>query len=111
MGDEPAIPSATYQVPEPATIETEDGTVLTLMPCPTRGRSFAADRLAKHQKVCRQNQDSKRKAFDVKKQRLQAMGSEAIAFAKNAERTEKKYQKKNEVRKNNWKRKHQDFVA
>ena len=60
---------------------------------------FLCSRVNKHKAVCAKQQQSKRKAFDVKKRRLQAMGSEAISFANIAKKTEKHYEKNVQARK------------
>jgi hypothetical protein len=65
----------------------------------TPGLSTAPVRIDKHRTVCAKQQQTKRKAFNVKQQRIQAMGSEAAAFAKSANKTEKRYAKKVEARK------------
>lgn len=47
--------------------------------CPLCARDFAADRLAKHEEVCRRtrDRDRKRKVFDVSKKRLEAVAADA----------------------------------
>lgn len=65
-----------------------------LVPCGLCGRTFAEDRLAKHERVCAKSQASKRKKFDMTKHRLDGLGSEAASFARNAQKTDKLYEKK-----------------
>lgn len=47
--------------------------------CPLCARDFAADRLPKHEEVCRRTRerDRKRKVFDTSKKRLEAVAAEA----------------------------------
>lgn len=47
--------------------------------CPLCARDFAADRLPKHEQVCRRtrDRDRKRKVFDTSKKRLEAVAAEA----------------------------------
>jgi len=47
--------------------------------CPLCARDFAADRLPKHEQVCRRTRerDRKRKVFDTSKKRLEAVAAEA----------------------------------
>lgn len=47
--------------------------------CPLCARDFAADRLPKHEEVCRRtrDRDRKRKVFDTSKKRLEAVAAEA----------------------------------
>lgn len=44
-----------------------------LSSCTICGRNFATDRLARHEKICNKNANSKRKKFDVQKQRVSGM--------------------------------------
>ena len=67
---------------------------LNLAPCSVCGRKFAEERLPKHEQACSKAANSKRKKFDVKKHRVQAMGSEAASFARNAKKMDKMYEKK-----------------
>lgn len=47
--------------------------------CPLCARDFAADRLPKHEEVCRRTRERerKRKVFDTSKKRLEAVAAEA----------------------------------
>lgn len=51
-------------------------------------------RLNAHKRICATNSKKKRKQFDMTKQRLNDLGSEAIALAKRADKTDAKYKKK-----------------
>eukprot|EP00045_Choanoeca_perplexa_P008283 m.76396 g.76396 ORF g.76396 m.76396 type:complete len:559 (-) comp14428_c0_seq1:1383-3059(-) len=105
------MPIGTTTSSAPQVIEADDGTTVVLVPCNSCGRKFNEARIDKHRAVCAKQQQTKRKAFNVKQQRLQAMGSEAVAFAKTANKTEKRYAKKVEARKGNWRKQHENFVA
>ena len=55
--------------------------------------------MKKHETTCAKAAAKQRKTFDVRKHRIQAMGSEAASFAQAAQREERKYEKKLEARK------------
>ena len=62
-----------------------------LSPCTICGRSFASDRLAKHEKVCAKNSKTKRKAFNSAMQRAQGTDHEKyVVSGKYKEEPEKK---------------------
>lgn len=73
-----------------------------LWPCPECGRKFASDRLQVH--VATHNKEKKRKVFDSTKHRVQ--GTEAESFV-----LSKKKKPETKVRPNNWKQKHEEFIA
>jgi hypothetical protein len=56
------------------------------MPCGVCGRTFAPDRLAKHQSVCRASTNSKRAVFDVTAQRVRGTDLEEFAGARGGSR-------------------------
>jgi len=75
------------------------------IPCAVCGRSFAADRLDKHQRACK-NASKPRKKFDISKQRLDAEARQA------ARHTKPEPEKKREMPANKmpkWKRDHLHF--
>lgn len=59
---------------------------LDVSPCSICGRNFAADRLAKHEKVCAKNKNSKRKVFDTSKHRT--AGTEVEKFVESGKHLE-----------------------
>ncbi|CAF0998092.1 unnamed protein product [Brachionus calyciflorus] len=73
---------------------------LNLVPCPNCDRRFASDRIQVHISAC--TGQKKRKVFDMTKKRVQ--GTEAEQFLR-----KKKPEPK--VKPNNWRQKHEDFVA
>eukprot|EP00002_Diphylleia_rotans_P000052 TRINITY_DN10024_c0_g1_i1.p1 TRINITY_DN10024_c0_g1~~TRINITY_DN10024_c0_g1_i1.p1 ORF type:complete len:460 (-),score=119.82 TRINITY_DN10024_c0_g1_i1:649-2028(-) len=66
-------------IPEHAHVE--------LVKCPTCDRSFAADRIEKHQKVCTGNENS-RAVFDVAKKRTEDTSSDIVVYVKHEENEE-----------------------
>ena len=50
---------------------SSNGTMMSRIPCAICGRKFSADRIGKHQKICRKNNASKRRVFDATKQRIE----------------------------------------
>ncbi|RNA24713.1 zinc finger protein 474 -like [Brachionus plicatilis] len=77
-----------------------DDKPVSLVPCRNCGRSFATDRIQVHQNAC--TGQKKRKVFDMTKQRVQ--GTEAETFVR-----KKKPEPK--VKSNNWRSKHEEFIA
>uniref|UniRef100_A0A8C7TAP9 C2HC/C3H-type domain-containing protein n=1 Tax=Oncorhynchus mykiss TaxID=8022 RepID=A0A8C7TAP9_ONCMY len=80
-----------------------DNACLQLIPCRICHRKFAAERLEKHLQVCERMQRSSRKVFDSSKYR--AKGTDLEEFMKTNSRT-----KSPEVRKSNWRQKHEAFI-
>lgn len=76
---------------------------VNLLPCHNCGRSFAADRLAKHQSICIKS-GKQRKTFDSTKMRTQ--GTEAAAFNRGGARRAPDPPKP----KSNWRQKHAEFI-
>uniref|UniRef100_A0A673XKY2 Zinc finger C2HC domain-containing protein 1C-like n=1 Tax=Salmo trutta TaxID=8032 RepID=A0A673XKY2_SALTR len=74
-----------------------------LIPCTICHRKFAAERLEKHLQVCERMQHSSRKVFDSSKYR--AKGTDLEEFMKTNSRS-----KSPEVRKSNWRQKHEAFI-
>ncbi|XP_050526559.1 zinc finger C2HC domain-containing protein 1C-like [Daktulosphaira vitifoliae] len=72
--------------------------------CPYCSRDFNSERIEKHKTVCLQTQKKKRKVFDMTKQRLE--GTDAKEFI-NSAKSKASVPKK----KNNWRQKHEEFVA
>ncbi|XP_072545283.1 uncharacterized protein zc2hc1c isoform X2 [Salminus brasiliensis] len=74
-----------------------------LVPCQICHRCFAEDRLEKHIRVCEKLQQSKRKTFDSAQ--FRAKGTELEVFMKtNGQR------KTPELKKNNWRQKHEALI-
>uniref|UniRef100_A0A8C8BYG3 C2HC/C3H-type domain-containing protein n=1 Tax=Oncorhynchus tshawytscha TaxID=74940 RepID=A0A8C8BYG3_ONCTS len=84
-------------------VESADNACLQLIPCRICHRKFAAERLEKHLQVCERMQRSSRKVFDSSKYR--AKGTDLEEFMKTNSRT-----KSPEVRKSNWRQKHEAFI-
>ncbi|KAI1895514.1 hypothetical protein AGOR_G00107040 [Albula goreensis] len=74
-----------------------------LLPCRLCHRNFAADRLQKHHEVCEKVQHSTRKVFDSSKYR--AKGTDLEEYMKTNSR-----RKTPEVKKSNWRQKHETFI-
>ncbi|KXJ24798.1 zinc finger C2HC domain-containing protein 1C [Exaiptasia diaphana] len=53
--------------------QNDEAVSLDLTPCTICGRKFATERLGRHAKICNKNSKTKRKAFDVQKQRVSGM--------------------------------------
>ncbi|XP_077999613.1 uncharacterized protein LOC144452393 [Glandiceps talaboti] len=88
-----------------ATVEDDEaGIQLNLKSCPSCGRKFAADRLSKHTKVCKQTINKKRKVFDPVKNRT--AGTELEKYIRQGKHLEDGPKPKA----SNWRRKHEDFV-
>jgi len=64
-----------------------------LVPCPDCGRSFAADRLERHMKICKKVFQQKRKKFDSAANRLGELEN-AKQLVANAHKLEKEKEKK-----------------
>lgn len=87
--------------------------------CHTCGRKFNEDSYPKHAKVCKKVFASKRKTFDMKKQRI--IDSEHATMLKHKEYEEKKMQKKGgnslnlkdekNAKKAKWKKQSEEFRA
>jgi len=93
-GGSPPVGGGMSELPPEAFADAGAAPPLNLAPCSVCGRNFAEERLPKHEQACSKAANSKRKKFDVKKHRVQAMGSEAASFARNATKTDKMYEKK-----------------
>ena len=90
-GGSPALSSLpTDQAAEP----------VNLAPCYNCGRSFAAERLAKHEAICNKSSHKQRKVFDSSKMRTQ--GTEAAQFNRHRGRKAPGPPKP----KSNWRQKH-----
>ncbi|NXI34620.1 ZC21B protein, partial [Galbula dea] len=72
-----------------------------LVPCTTCGRHFAQDVLLRHGPICKKIFKKKRKPFNSLKQRLQ--GTEMATL-------KQPLQKKQPVKKSNWRQHHEDFI-
>ncbi|XP_022242225.1 uncharacterized protein LOC106459942 isoform X2 [Limulus polyphemus] len=67
-------------------------------------RSFAKDRIHKHEEICDKTSKKKRKVFDATKMRVK--GTEAEQFVR------KKYKKEDpKPKKSNWRTQHENFIA
>ncbi|XP_024285905.1 zinc finger CCCH domain-containing protein 13-like [Oncorhynchus tshawytscha] len=84
-------------------VESADNACLQLIPCRICHRKFAAERLEKHLQVCERMQRSSRKVFDSSKYR--AKGTDLEEFMKTNSRT-----KSPELKKSNWRQKHEAFI-
>ncbi|XP_050062205.1 uncharacterized protein LOC114119189 [Aphis gossypii] len=84
--------------------------------CPLCARDFAADRLPKHEEVCRRTRerDRKRKVFDTSKKRLEAVAAEAgvdvSSFKKKSQKEDQRVAEKLQKKKDAWRRKHDQLV-
>lgn len=79
---------------------------LDLSPCSICGRNFATERLLKHEKVCKQSSEKKRKMFDSRKQRARGQDHEQYVLdGKYKEEPEKK------AKKVDWRSQHENFIA
>ncbi|KAL5236866.1 hypothetical protein ACI65C_004276 [Semiaphis heraclei] len=84
--------------------------------CPLCARDFAADRLPKHEQVCRRTRerDRKRKVFDTSKKRLEAVAAEAgvdvTSFKKKSQKEDQRVTEKLQKKKDAWRRKHDQLV-
>ncbi|XP_066497940.1 zinc finger C2HC domain-containing protein 1C isoform X2 [Hoplias malabaricus] len=74
-----------------------------LVPCNICQRCFTNDRLERHSRVCEKQQQSKRKVFDSA--HFRAKGTDLEAFMKTNSRPMSP-----EVKKNNWRQKHEAFI-
>ncbi|XP_008180416.1 uncharacterized protein LOC100162021 isoform X3 [Acyrthosiphon pisum] len=84
--------------------------------CPLCARDFAADRLPKHEQVCRRtrDRDRKRKVFDTSKKRLEAVAAEAgvdvTSFKKKSQKEDQRVAEKLQKKKDAWRRKHDQLL-
>lgn len=78
-------------------MKTDEG---NLVPCQNCGRSFASDRLSKHQSICRKTTGKQRKVFDSSKMRTQ--GTDAAKYNRAGARRAHDAIKP----KSNWRQKH-----
>ncbi|KAL4126841.1 hypothetical protein QTP88_011049 [Uroleucon formosanum] len=84
--------------------------------CSLCARDFAAERLPKHEQVCRRtrDRDRKRKVFDTSKKRLEAVAAEAgvdvTSFKKKSEKEDQRVAEKLQKKKDAWRRKHDQLV-
>lgn len=74
------------------------------IPCPNCERRFAVDRIEVHVNACKKLASKKRKVFDATKMRVK--GTEAESFLR-----KKKPSPDLDTRKNNWRIKHEEFIA
>lgn len=75
-----------------------------LVPCQNCGRSFASDRLSKHQSICRKTTGKQRKVFDSSRMRTQ--GTDAAKYNRAGARRAHDAIKP----KTNWRQKHAEFI-
>ncbi|XP_059058296.1 zinc finger C2HC domain-containing protein 1C isoform X2 [Achroia grisella] len=79
--------------------------------CTVCGRRFAADRLAKHQEICKKAHAKKRKPFDALKHRL--AGTEAEPFINKVRKSQTNPPTTKVTTKtlnSNWRQKHEEFI-
>jgi len=103
------VPSPSYNIrggsPALSNLPTEQAAKpLNLAPCYNCGRSFAAERLAKHEVICNKSSHKQRKVFDSSKMRTQ--GTEAAQFNRHRARKAPDPPKP----KSNWRKKHEEFI-
>ena len=99
------VPSPSYNIrggsPALSSLPTEQAAKpLNLACCYNCGRSFAAERLAKHEVICNKSSHKQRKVFDSSKMRTQ--GTEAAQFNRHRARKAPDPPKP----KSNWRKKH-----
>lgn len=82
---------------QPTEMKTHEG---NLVPCQNCGRSFASNRLSKHQSICRKTTGKQRKVFDSSKMRTQ--GTDAAKYNRAGARRAHDAVKP----KSNWRQKH-----
>ncbi|XP_059096347.1 ensconsin-like isoform X2 [Tigriopus californicus] len=109
-------PSISSSTPGPASSTTPSGpkerkslfasnTRDDLVPCSNCGRSFADDRIAKHEEICTKTSKKKRKTFDSTKKRV--AGTEAEVYVKRASKSKKQ---EKPVKKADWRKKREEFI-
>lgn len=92
---------SSYKLPD--NIDNDQSEQIALVQCQICGRKFAADRLEKHQKICKKATTKKRKVFDTSKHRNQGTDNEKYAeIAKN--------QTSSKPKKTNWRIHHNNFI-
>jgi len=97
------------EAPEPD--DDEDG---DRVPCTTCGRKFREEALMKHTKVCKKVFASKRKAFDIKKKRLDGEAAALLKLKEMEERKKGKFGNNNNNMKPKgakWKKQSEEFRA
>ena len=100
MDHQPTVISS-YKLPD--NIDNDQSDSITLIQCQTCGRKFAADRLEKHQKICKKASTKKRPVFDTSKHRNQ--GTDNESYAKRV-----KNQPSSQPKKSNWRIHHNNFI-
>ena len=80
----------------------QSGNSGNLVPCSKCGRTFAGDRVDRHERIC--NNTKQRKVFNSTKHRTE--GTEAAAFNRPGRSSSKPMPKP----KSNWRQKHEDFI-
>ncbi|XP_066991356.2 DNA ligase 1 [Anabrus simplex] len=80
-----------------------------LVECRVCHRRFASDRIAKHESICDRTSRKKRKEYDATKHRV--AGTEAEAYVRRASRSGAQQQLKGPSKKDDWRKKHEDFIA
>lgn len=80
----------------------QGGSSGTLVPCFKCGRTFAEERISKHQSIC--NSTKQRKVFNASKKRVE--GTEMAAYNRSG-----RANKPTPKPKSNWRKNHEDFVS
>lgn len=93
--------------------DAEDG---ERIPCQSCGRKFREEALYKHQKVCKKVFVTKRKAFDIKKKRLDGEAAAMLKYKEIEERKKGKFgNNNNNINQKNkgpkWKKQSEEFRA
>ncbi|XP_075982798.1 uncharacterized protein LOC142981029 [Anticarsia gemmatalis] len=102
--------SASPKARVPGAPGTPGGSAGAGVPCAICGRRFAADRLDKHQDICKKAHAKKRKPFDALKHRL--AGTEAEPFIHKLRKpTNNPSTTKVKPLNNNWRQKHEEFIS
>ncbi|XP_036448781.1 zinc finger C2HC domain-containing protein 1C isoform X2 [Colossoma macropomum] len=83
--------------------EVDPNAHVQLVPCKICHRCFAENRLERHSRICEKQQQSKRKTFDSAQ--FRAKGTDLEVFMKTNSRP-----KTPEVKKNNWRQKHEALI-
>lgn len=77
--------------------------------CKFCNRRFLEDRLTVHEDICAKTLKKKRKTYDATKHRVQ--GTELEPYTRNQNKSVVQKQTKTPVKKNDWRRKHEEFVS
>ncbi|KAI8606837.1 hypothetical protein BC830DRAFT_1087483, partial [Chytriomyces sp. MP71] len=93
-----------------ALLPPEHAPTLKLVPCHVCGRTFALDRLSKHEKACKVS-SKQRKVFDEAKMRTKGTDLENAARIRKDQEAERKLEEMRRSKKEAWKQKHEDLIG